>query len=170
MVDLPKPAVKIEPKKEEPKKEDKDKKEVKKKEMVKKEEAKEQRDAFTVVAFTPDGKQILSVGHDRYLRYWNLADGKEAKKLGPTRDYIFGLAISKDGKHVATAGYGGSLRVYEIATGTKIYDDEDKGRTPRKYWITNCAAFTPDGTAVVTGHEKIAGKDFHGAKVTSIIK
>jgi len=119
------------------------------------------RDAFTVVAFTPDGKQILSVGHDKFLRYWNIADGKEAKKLGPTPDYIFGLAVSKDGKNVAAAGYGGSLRVYEIATGKELYNQHHKG------WITYCVAFAPDGKSVVTGHEK-SSKGI--AKVTSVAK
>jgi WD40 repeat protein len=165
MVDLPKPVVKIEPKKEEVKVE-KDKKEPKKKDMVKKEDPKELRDAFTAVAFTPDGKQILSVGHDKFLRYWSIADGKETKKLGPTKDWIFGLAVSKDGKSVATAGYGGSLRVYDIASGNELYDDV-KAKADRKYWITYCAAFTPDGKSVVTGHDK-GGKGI--AKVTAISK
>lgn len=167
MVDLPKPEIKIEPKKIEPKKDEKDKKDVKKKDMGKKEEPKEPRDAFTAVAFTPDGKQVLSVGHDKFLRFWNLADGKEAKKIGPTRDYLFGLSISKDGKYVATAGYGGSLRVYELSSGNKVYDDTDKGNESRKGWITYCAAFTPDGKSVVTGHEK-ASKGI--AKITAISK
>jgi WD40 repeat protein len=169
MVDLPKPAVKIEPKKEEPKKDPKDKKDAKKdtkKKEMKKEAPKELRDAFTVVAFTPDGKQILSVGHDKYLRFWNIAEGKETKKLGPTKDWIFGLAVSKDGKNVATAGYGGSLRVYDIATGNEIYDDV-KAKADRRYWITYCVAFSPDGKSVITGH------DFKGkgvVKVTTISK
>ena len=144
----------------------------------KKEEPKELRDAFTAVAFTPDGKQILSVGHDKYLRYWNLADGKEAKKLAATPDYIFGLTVSKDGKYVATAGYGGSLRVYDLASGTRLYPevepdakkDADKLKTAdqaRRGWITYCAVFAPDGKSIVTGHEK-ASKGI--AKVTAVLK
>ena len=164
MVELAKPVVKIEPKKEEPK--DKDVKDKKKKDMGKKEEPKELRDAFTVVAFTPDGKQVLSVGHDKYLRYWSLADGKETKKIGPTPDWIFGLAVSKDGKNVATAGYGGSLRVYDIASGKEIYDDV-KAKDDRKYWITYCAVFTPDGRSVITGHDR-KGKGI--VKVTTVVK
>jgi WD40 repeat protein len=171
MIDLPKPTVKEEPKKEEPKK-DKDKKDGKKKDVGKKEPPPEQRDAFIVIAFTPDGKQILSGGIDRYLRYWSLADGKETKKIGPTKDWIFGLAISRDGKNVATAGYGGSLRVYELSSGKEIYPggenvaEKDKNKD-RLYWMTHSAVFTPDGKAVVTGHE-IKGKGI--VKVTAISK
>ena len=141
---------------------------------------KELRDAFTVVAFTPDGKQVITGGNDKFLRYWNLADGKEAKKIGTTPDYIFGVAISKDGKRVATAGYGGSLRVYDLASGDRIYPpkqsdpkkDEETLKAAdaaRRGAITYCIAFTPDGNAIVTGqHELKSGKGH--AKVTPLSK
>jgi hypothetical protein len=31
------------------------------------------RDAITAVLFTPDGKQLVSVGFDKYLRVWSVA-------------------------------------------------------------------------------------------------
>ena len=112
------------------------------------------------------------------MRYWNLADGKEAKKLAPTPDYIFGLTLSKDGKYVATAGYGGSLRVYEVATGNRLYPEKDQdlkkdaeklkaADQARRGWITYCAVFAPDGKSIVTGHEK-SSKGI--AKVTPVMK
>jgi WD40 repeat protein len=178
MVDLPKKEVKIEPKKEEPKDKDKDKKP--KKDAGKKEEPKEIRDAFTVVAFSPDGKYVLTGGNDKFLRYWNLADGKEAKKMEPITQYIFGLAISRDGKYVATAGYGGALRVYDAASGNRVYPpkqtdpkkDEESLKAAdaaRKGAITYCIAFSPDGKSVITGqHELKTGKGI--VKVTAIGK
>ena len=170
MVDLPKKEVVV--KKEEPKDKDKDKDKKPKKDGGKKEEPKELRDAFLGVAFTADGKSVLSVGHDKYLRYWSLADGKELKKLGPTPDWIFGLALSKDGKYAATAGYGGSIRVYEVESGKQIYPDADKDKTKaaddaRRGWITYSITFAPDGKSVITGSEK-AGKGI--AKVIPIGK
>jgi WD40 repeat protein len=158
-VDLPKPVIKKEEKKEEPKDKDVKDKKVGKKDMAKKEEPKELRDAFSVVVFSPDGKTILTVGQDKFLRYWDIAEGKETKKIGPTKDWIFGMALSKDGKLVATAGYGGSLRVYEVTSGKEVYPgdaakEEKEKNKDRQYWITHCIAFTPDGKSVVTGHEK----------------
>jgi len=169
MVDLPKRVIPKEEKKDDKKKDEKDKKDkkdAKKKKEIKKEEPKELRDAFHAVAFTPDGTQVMSAGADKFLRYWSLADGKETKKIGPTKDWIFGLAVSRDGKNVATAGYGGSLHVYDIASGKEVYDDV-KAKVDRKFLITYCAAFTPDGKAVVTGHD-IKGKGI--VKVTVISK
>jgi WD40 repeat protein len=181
-VDLPKPLIKKEEKKEEPKKDDKDKKDKKdaKKKDMKKDAPVELRDAFSVIAFTPDGKQVLTAGQDRFLRYWNIADGKEAKKIGPTRDWLFGMTVSSDGKKLATAGYGGSIRVYDLATGARLYPtkdndakkDEDNLKAAdegRKQQITYSAVFTPDGRAIITGqHDLKSGKGF--AKVTPIMK
>ena len=79
------------------------------------------RDAVTAVQFTPDGKQLLSVGCDNMLRVWNVADGKELKKLGPTPDWIFGLALSRDKKAIATAGYGGHLYLWDLNAGKSTF-------------------------------------------------
>lgn len=147
-----------------PKDEKKEEKKVEKKEAKKKNEKKEAkkgkggkkkdvpkeiRDGVTVVRFGPSGEQLLSVGFDKDLRFWSVPKGKESKKaIGPTPDWLMGLAISRDNKHVATAGYGGSLRVYDLASGKEQFKDRLKG------WVTYCVTFTPDGRALVTGHEK----------------
>jgi WD40 repeat protein len=166
MVDLPKSEVKIDPKKEDPK--DKAVKDKKGKKDMGKVDPSPLVDAFTVVAFSPDGKYVLSGGHDRYLRYWSLEDGKETKKIGPTPDWIFGLAISKDGKNVATAGYGGSLRVYEIDSGKELYDNV-KAKLDRKAQITYGIVFAPDNNAVITAqHDLKSNKGV--AKVTTVLK
>ena len=111
-------------------------------------EVKDLPEGVTGVIFTPDNQEVLSVGFDKKLHYWSIAEGKEIKKLPPTPDDLFGLAISRDGKYVATSGYGGSLRVYEIGTGKEVFHHH------LKKMVTYCVQFTPDGTALVTGHEK----------------
>src|SRR5262245_29531529 len=118
----PKAPMKKDPKKDDKKKEekdkDKDKKDDKDKKETKKEplELKEIREGVNAIVFTPDSSQVLAVGFDHMLRFYNVADGKETKKIGPTPDWLVGVALSKDGKNVATAGYGGSLRVYELGS------------------------------------------------------
>ena len=115
-------------------------------------------EGVTAVAFTRDSNEVLSVGFDKRLHYWSIAEGKELKKLPPTPDDLFGLAISRDGKYVATSGYGGSLRVYEIDSGQEVFNHH------LKKMVTYCVQFTPDGKALVTGHEK----DF-AARVTPLM-
>jgi WD40 repeat protein len=162
---------KKEEKKEEKKKEAKkdDKKGDKKGMAKKKEEPKEIRENVTQVAFTPDNKYVLSVGFDRLLRVWDIADGKQVKELlcsgkddkgKDEGSWINGLAISRDGKLVATAGYGGALRVFEIGSWKEVF----RTRLPKS--IVYCVAFTPDSKALVTGHEN----PNYTVKVTPIIQ
>jgi WD40 repeat protein len=154
----PKEPAKPAPKKKKEEKKDEKKEEVKKEEPKKEIlQVKDLPEGVTGVAFTPDNNEVLSVGFDKRLHYWGIAEGKELKKLPPTPDDLFGLAISRDGKYVATSGYGGSLRVYEIATGQEVFNHH------LRKLVTYCVQFTPDGKALVTGHEK----DF-AARVTPL--
>jgi WD40 repeat protein len=84
---------------------------------------------------------------DRFVRIWNVADGKETKKLGPTPDDTFGMALSPDGKLAATCGYGGHLTIWNVAEGKQA-----AARKLPKYGAY-CVRFTPDGKSVVTGHD-----------------
>ena len=101
----------------------------------------------TGVVFAPDGIHLVSIGFDRYVRVWNLADGKEVKKLGPTPDDLYGIAFSRDGKALVTSGYAGYLTVWNLAEG--------KATLTRKLskFGAYCVSFTPDGKSVVTGHD-----------------
>src|SRR5262249_37160634 len=104
-----------------------------------------------------------SGGFDKEVRYWNAEEGKELKKLPATPDDIFALALSRDGKLAASAGYGGSLRVWEAESGKPIFNGQLK-EGKKKTMITYCVVFTPDGKALVTGHEAD-----NAARVTPIV-
>jgi WD40 repeat protein len=100
------------------------------------------------VAFGPDSTTLYSVGYDRHLRIWNVADGKETKNIGPAPHDLLGLAISRDGKQVATAGIGGSIRVYDAASGKETFTKQFDNL------ITYSVTFTPDGKHLVIGNAK----------------
>lgn len=102
--------------------------------------------AMTAVVFTPDSNSLLSVGFDRHLRLWNVADGKETKKMGPTPDDLYGIAFSRDGKAVATSGYGGNVTLWNLGEGKPAQSRKLK-------FGAYCVIFTPDGKALVTGHD-----------------
>jgi WD40 repeat protein len=101
----------------------------------------------TGAVFTPDNASVISIGlMDRCLRIWSVSTGMETKKLGPTADDLYGIAWSRDGKMLATSGYGGNVIVWNLAEG--------KPASTRKLKFgAYCVAFTPDGKAVVTGHD-----------------
>ena len=106
------------------------------------------RDGVTAVAFGPDSVTLYSVGFDRHLRIWNVAEGREIRKIGPAPDDLFGLSISRDGRQVATAGSVGSIRVYDAASGAETFSTRLENRL-----ITYGLTFTPDGRQLVIGIE-----------------
>jgi WD40 repeat protein len=62
-----------------------------------------QEDCFAV-AFTPDGKRIVSVCRDRTARVWDADSGKELKCFSASGDPMYGMSISPDGKRFVTSG------------------------------------------------------------------
>src|SRR5262249_40690363 len=103
--------------------------------------------AVTGVVFAPDGKSVLSISHDRFVRQWDPMTGNEIKKLGPTPDDLYGIAFSRDGKALATSGYAGYLTTWNLAEGKPILSRKLKA------FGAYCVTFTPDGKALVTGHD-----------------
>jgi WD40 repeat protein len=101
----------------------------------------------TGVVFTPDGKQLASIGFDRFVRLWSVEGGVEVKKLGPASDDLYGLAFSRDGKALATSGYGGYITLWDLGAGKKLASRKLKA------FGAYCITFTPDGKSVVTGHD-----------------
>lgn len=71
----------------------------------------------TDVAFSADGRYVLSTGRDTTLRITAVADGKEAANLGTPRggqfkDWFSALAVSADERYLATADIAGLVHVW----------------------------------------------------------
>jgi len=102
--------------------------------------------AVTSVVFAPDNATLYSVGFDRLVHVWNVGTGMETKKFGPTTDDLYGVTFSRDGKQLATVGYGGNLTTWNLADGKPAFSKKLKS-------VAYCVAFTPDGKALVSGHD-----------------
>jgi RNA polymerase sigma factor (sigma-70 family) len=63
------------------------------------------------VAFTPDGKQIVTAANDGTVRFWASADGKELRSISVEHG-VPALGISADGKILATAE-GDAIRLWD---------------------------------------------------------
>jgi WD40 repeat protein len=97
------------------------------------------------VAFTPDGKRLLTAGRDNVTKLWDLESGQLLRTFDRHYTWVEVLAVSRDGKVFASAGQDGLIRLWDVATGADACPQPG-----HKYAVTR-AALTPDGRTAVTG-------------------
>jgi len=91
-------------------------------------------------AFSRDGKYLLaSNGHELVL--WDVARGRELRKLRGHTDYIGSFAFSPDSRHVASLDHDGNLRLWQTFTGKTAHTMKVSG--------SRSVSFTPDSKRVV---------------------
>jgi WD40 repeat protein len=95
------------------------------------------------VAFSPDGKYVVSGSSDKTARVWEAGTGKEISQL--THDArVNAVAFSPDGKYVISSSSDKTARVWEAGTGREITRLLHEGNV-------NAVAFSPNGKYVVSG-------------------
>ncbi len=88
--------------------------------------------------FTRDGKTAIVGDGDGFIVYWDVATGKEVRRLPKMQGAIYALAITRDGKTLA-AGVWGSVSLWDVATGKFL------SQTKVKQEQVMQMRFTPDG-------------------------
>jgi WD40 repeat protein len=87
------------------------------------------------IAFTPDGKYVVSAGDDKVIRLWDWQAGKTVRTLRGQTDQgnegkLMAMALSPDGRWLAAGGWMdtssastpccGDIRLYDFATGEVV--------------------------------------------------
>ncbi len=96
------------------------------------------------VAFSTDGKRMISVGQDWAARVWDVATGAETLVLRGHAGSVNAAAFSPDGTRIVTASWDESLRVWDAATGREVA--VLSGHIKPVVGV----AFTRDGTRIVS--------------------
>jgi WD40 repeat protein len=107
------------------------------------------------VLFTPDGKELITVGHDKAVRFWDVGNGEPLRTLYPpagkgNEGMLYAAALSPDGKTLAVAGYGwtgGEDPVYLIDVATGQLRRRLKGHTD----VIRALTFSRDGRLLASG-------------------
>jgi WD40 repeat protein len=100
--------------------------------------------AVSSVAFSPDGKTIVTRSLDKTARMWNMATGKELRKLEGHTENVYFAAFSPDGEKIVTASLDKTARIWDVATGKELRKLE--GHTDAVY----SAVFSLDGKKIIT--------------------
>jgi WD40 repeat protein len=103
------------------------------------------RDRVVDIAYSPDGRHLVTVSWDRSVRVWDVSTGEEVLKLSHN-NVVNTVAYSPDGRWLATAGLYQArlwdLNAPEPAAGpVELHREED--------WVMD-AAFSPDGRYLAT--------------------
>ncbi len=69
------------------------------------------REGAVAVAFEPDGKHLISGGHDKLVRRWNAESGAEVGRPGKHAQSILAIAIAPTGL-IATASWSKAIRIW----------------------------------------------------------
>lgn len=94
------------------------------------------------VAFSPDGKQVLTSSLDKTAKRWDLQGNLLADFKGH-KNRVHTAVFSPDGTRVLTASYDNTARLWDLQGKILV---NFKGHTD---WVNN-AVFSPDGTRVLT--------------------
>jgi WD40 repeat protein/tRNA A-37 threonylcarbamoyl transferase component Bud32 len=97
------------------------------------------------VAFSPDGKAVLTGSRDNTARLWDLATGEPRSPPLPHTDWVRCVAFSPDGRTLLTACRDGTAQLWDAETGKLL------GEPLRHTYEMEMAVFSPDGKLILTG-------------------
>src|SRR2546423_1661467 len=97
------------------------------------------------VAFSPNGKYLITGGYDKRARLWDIETGKELHRFEGHSSFAFSAAFSPDGKSVLTGSRDGTVRLWDIESGRETHRFGDSS-VP-----IFSVAFSPDGSKALAG-------------------
>jgi WD40 repeat protein/serine/threonine protein kinase len=99
-------------------------------------------DRVDSVAFSPDGRRLVSASYDKTARVWDGTTGREILRLDHA-DGLLSAAFSPNGERIVTGSFDGNARIWDAATGRQMMMlSGHTGRTK--------AVFSPDGRRLLT--------------------
>ncbi len=104
-------------------------------------------DEVTGVAFSPDGRRILTGSQDKTAKVWDAATGQELFALKGHINGVSSVAFSPDGRRILTGSWDKTAKVWDADKGQELF--ALKGHING----VSSVAFSPDGRRLLTGSQ-----------------
>jgi WD40 repeat protein len=77
-------------------------------------------DTVNCVRYSPDGTQIASCAADRFVKVWNVADGKFVRSFEGHTHHVLGVTWKLDGRVLVSSGADNVLKIWDTRTGDQL--------------------------------------------------
>jgi WD40 repeat protein len=106
------------------------------------------RPGASALAFTPDGKTLVTGGFDHRVRLWDWAARKDRLGFPGHQAAVFRVAFAPGGEALASAGHDGALRLWDAGDGRPLR------AFPGPEEPAETFAFSPDGLRFAVGQSE----------------
>jgi WD40 repeat protein len=97
------------------------------------------------VAYSPDGRFVVSGSADSSVKIWDLETGRELWTLPEHEAAVKSVAYSPDGRRVLSGGADYTIRLWDVETGEELKSSTGHSN------VINSVAYSPDGKFAVSG-------------------
>ncbi len=102
-------------------------------------------DKVFTLAYSPDGKWLVSGGDDNVVRLWDISGQSEIRSLEGHTGWIKSVAFSSNGQLLASAGMDGSVKLWDASSGIKFTSRKQGDRVEAVVFSPNGALFATSG-------------------------
>ncbi|KAL4072384.1 WD40-repeat-containing domain protein [Scleroderma yunnanense] len=98
------------------------------------------------VAFSPDGRHIVSGSSDHTVQLWDAHTGGQVATFQGHTDSVWSVAFSSDGRYIVSSSGDGTIQIWNVQTGGQVIKPL-QGHASTVWSV----AFSPDGRYIVSG-------------------